>query len=126
MKDSGSNNYRSRIGFNLGSLPIGYYTFVCEFFPPVMTNVSVTALGTTIAINNQTTKTFSTYTKTLVQFDCWNSTPPQFIYLDLHGSTPNNNPRALARMVVYGVKGYFPNVSVILLMELSIETITQK
>ena len=64
VKDSGSNNYRLRIDFNLGSLPIGYYTFVCEFFPPVMTNVSVTALGTTISINNQTTKTFSTYTKT--------------------------------------------------------------
>ena len=79
VKDSGSNNYRSRIGFNLGSLPIGYYTFVCEIFPPIMTNVSVTALGTTISINNQTTKTFSTYTKTLVQFHRWNSTPPQFI-----------------------------------------------
>ena len=113
VKDSGSNNYRSRIGFNLGSLPIGYYTFVCEFFPPVMTNVSVTAIGTTISINNQTTKTFSRYTKTLVQFHRWNSTPPQFIYLDLHGSVPSNNPRALALMVVYGVKGlkgYFPNV----------------
>ena len=91
VKDSGSNNYRSRIGFNLGSLPIGYYTFVCEFFPPDMTNVSVTVLGTTISINNQTTKTFTTYTKTLVQFHRWNSTPPQFIYLDLHGSAPSNN-----------------------------------
>ena len=110
VKDSGSNNYRSRIGVNLGSLPIGYYTFVCEFFPPVTTNVSVTALGTTISINNQTTKTFSTYTKTLVQFHRWNSTPPQFIYLDLHGSVPSNNLRALALMVVYGMKGYFPNV----------------
>ena len=110
VKDSDSNNYRSRIGFNLGSLPIGYYTFVCEFFPPVMTNVSVTALGTTISINNQTTKTFSTYTKTLVQFHRWNSTPTQFIYLDLHGSVSSNNPRVLALMVVYGVKGYFPNV----------------
>ena len=45
IKDLGSNDYRSRIGFNLGSLPIGYYTFVCEFFPIVMSNVSVTALG---------------------------------------------------------------------------------
>ena len=45
-KDSGSTNYRSRIGFNLGSLNIGYYTFVCEFYPPTMLNVSVTALGT--------------------------------------------------------------------------------
>ena len=109
IKDSGSPNYRSRIGFNLGSLPIGYYTFVCEFFPPGMTNVSVTALGTSISINNQTTKTFSTYTKTLVQFHRWNSTP-QFIYLDLHGSTPDNSPTALALMVVYGVQGYHPNV----------------
>ena len=58
VKDSGSNNYRSRIGFNLGSVPIGYYIFVCEFFPTIMANVSVTALGTTISINNQTTKTF--------------------------------------------------------------------
>ena len=109
-KDSGSTNYRSRIGFNLGSLNIGYYTFVCEFYPPSMSNVSVTALGTTISINKQTTKTFPTYTKTLVQFHRWNSTPPQFIYLDLHGSTLDNSPTALAFMVVYGVEGYFPNV----------------
>ena len=109
-KDLGSTNYRSRIGFNLGSLNIGYYTFVCEFFPPSMTNVSVTALGTTISITKQATKTFQTYTKTIVQFHRWNSTPPQFIYLDLHGSTPDNSPTALAFMVVYGVEGYFPNV----------------
>ena len=109
-KDSGTNDYRSRIGFNLGSLPIGYYTFVWEFFPTIMSNVSVTALGTTISVNNQTTKTFSTYTKTLVQFHRWNSTPPQFIYLDLHGSASNNDPRVLAFMVVYGVKGYLPDV----------------
>ena len=110
IKDLGSDNYRSRIGFNLGSLPIGYYTFVCEFFPIVMSNVSVTALGTTISINSQATKTFPTYAKTVVQFHRWNSTPPQFIYLDLHGSETSNARRILAHMVVYGVKGYFPNV----------------
>ena len=96
IKDLGSNDYRSRIGFNLGSLSIGYYTFVCEFFPFVMTNVSVTALGTTISINKQATKTFSTYTKTEVQFHRWNSTPPQFIYFDLHGSEPSSARRILA------------------------------
>ena len=110
VKDSGSDDYRSRIGFNLGSLSIGYYTFVCEFFPVVMLNVSVTARATTISINSQTTKTFPTYTKTLVQFHRWNSTPPQFIYLDLHGSAPGGGSRVLAHMVVYGVKGYVPNV----------------
>ena len=110
VKDLGSDNYRSRIGFNLGSLPIGYYTFVCEFFPIVMSNVSVTALGTTISINSQATKTFTTYTKTIVQFHRCNSTPPQFIYLDLHGSETSNSRRVLAHMVVYGVKGYFKNI----------------
>ena len=110
VKDLGSNNYRSRIGFNLGSLPIGYYTFVCEFYPFVMSNVSVTASGTTISINKQETKTFPTYTKTVVQFHRWNSTPPQFIYFDLHGSEPSNSRRMLAHIVVYGVEGYFTNV----------------
>ena len=110
MKDSGSDYYRSRIGFNLGSLPIGHYTFVCEFYRIFMSNVSVTALGTTISINSQTTKTFPTYTKTLVQFHRWNSTPPQFIYLDLHGSAAGGGSRVLAHMVAYGVKGYVPNV----------------
>ena len=110
VKDSGSDDYRSRIGFNLGSLPIGYYTFVCEFCPVVMSNVSMTALGTTISINSQTTKTFPTYTKTLVQFHRWNSTPPQFIYLDLRGSAAGGGSRVFAHMVVYGVKGYVPNV----------------
>ena len=50
-KDTGgSNDYRSRIGFHLYSLPLGYYTFVVEYFPPEMTNVIVTAQGTTISI----------------------------------------------------------------------------
>ena len=40
-KDLGSTNYQSRIGFNLGSLKTGNFTFVCEFFPPSMSNISV-------------------------------------------------------------------------------------
>ena len=39
QKDAGSNNYRSRIGFNLFPLPLGTYTLVFEFFPPEMTNI---------------------------------------------------------------------------------------
>ena len=52
-KDLSSTNYRSRIGFNLGSLNTGYYTFVCEFFPPTMTNVSVNSFRHN-HFNNQT------------------------------------------------------------------------
>ena len=39
----GSNDYRSRIGFNLYPIGISYYTFIVEYFPPEMNNVSVTA-----------------------------------------------------------------------------------
>ena len=109
-KDLGSTNYQSRIGFNLGSLKTGNFTFVCEFFPPSMSNISVTASGTTINISKQATKTFQTFTKTIVQFQRWNYNPPQFIYLDLNGSTPDNSPTALAFIVVYGVEGYTSNV----------------
>ena len=78
--------YRSRLGFNLYKLPVGYYTMVVEWFPPEMNEISVTAQGTTISISDETTKTFEKYTKTVIHFHRWGSSPPQFIYLDLHGT----------------------------------------
>ena len=52
-KDSnGSNEYRSRIGLNLYQLPLGLNTMIVEFFPPEMSNISVTASGQTIYIAN--------------------------------------------------------------------------
>lgn len=74
-----------------------------------MHNVSVTAQVTTIKINSQTTRTFTNYTKTLVQFHRWNSAPPQYIYLDLHGNAAGGSG-VLAHMIVYGIQGYVANV----------------
>ena len=71
------NQYRSRLGFNLYKLPVGYYTMVVEWFPPEMNEISVTAQATTISISNYTTKTFEKYTKTVIQFHRWGSSPPQ-------------------------------------------------
>ena len=77
VKDTdGSNDYRSRIGFNLYSLPLGYYTIIIEYMPPEMTNVIVTVQGTTINIASQTTKTFDNYTKTLIKFHNWRKSTP--------------------------------------------------
>ena len=84
----GSNDYRSRIGFNLFKLPLGYYTFVEEYFPPEMNSVIVTAQGTTISIDSQTTKTFRNYVKTLVTFHNWSKTTPDYIFIYLHGKQP--------------------------------------
>ena len=62
------NQYRSRLGFNLYKLPVGYYTMVVEWFPPKMNEISVTVQATTISISNYATKTFEKYTKTVINF----------------------------------------------------------
>ena len=107
-KDS-PNQYRSRLGFNLHPLPVGYYTMVVEWFPPEMNEVSVTPQATTISISNHTTKIFEKYTKTLIHSHRWNSSPPQFIYLDLHG-TVRNKISVNGHLIVYGVKETISNV----------------
>ena len=105
------NQYRSRLGFNLHPLPVGYYTMVVKWFPPEMNEISVTAQGTTISISDHTAKTFEKYTKTVIHFHRWGSSPPQFIYLDLHG-TVGSNPSFLTigHLIVYGVKETISNV----------------
>ena len=96
------NQYRSRLGFNLYKLPVGYYTMVVEWFPPEMNEISGTAQATTISISNYTT--FEKYTKTVIQFHRWNSSPPQYIYLDLHGTVSNPSLITFGHLIVYGVK----------------------
>ena len=107
-KDS-PNQYRSRLGFNLHPLPVGYYTMVVEWFPPEMNEVSVTPQAMTISISNHTTKIFEKYTKTLIHFHRWDSSPPQFIYLDLHG-TVRDTASVNGHLIVYGVKETVSNV----------------
>ena len=91
-KDSdGSNEYRSRIGLNLYQLPLGLNTMIVEFFPPEMSNISVTASGQTIYIANQTTKIFSNYAKTLIKFHQNSKQAPDDIFIDLHGKTTKSD-----------------------------------
>ena len=108
IKDTGgSNDYRSRIGFNLFKLPLGYYTFIVEYFPPEMTNVSVTAQGTTISITSEATKTFGNYVKTLVKFHNFTKRKLDYIFINLHGKTTSSTT---GHLIVYGVSGYVSSV----------------
>ena len=104
------NQYRSRLGFNLYKLPIGYYTMVVEWFAPEMNELSVTVQATTISISNYTTKTFEKYTKTVINFHRWGSSPPQFLYLDLHGTVSKPSFLTIGHLIVYGVKETISNV----------------
>ena len=104
------NQYQSRLGFNLYKLPVGYYTLVVEWFPPEMNELSVAVQGTTISISNYATKTFENYTKTVVNFHRWGSSPPQFIYLDLKGTVTYPSLLTIGHLIVYGVKETISNV----------------
>ena len=104
------NQYQSRLGFNLYKLPVGYYTMVVEWFPPEMNEVSVTPQATTISISNHTSKIFEKYTKTVINFHRWGSSPPQFLYLDLHGTVSNPSLMTIGHLIVYGVKETISNV----------------
>ena len=105
------NQYRSRLSFNLYKLPVGYYTMVVEWFPPEMNEISVTMQATTISISNYATKTFEKYTKTVINFHRWGSSPPQFLYLDLHGTVSNPSFLTIGHLIVYGVKETISNVN---------------
>ena len=108
-KDS-PNQYQSRLGFNLYKLPVGYYTLVVEWFPPEMNELSVAVQGTTISISNYATKTFEKYTKAVINFHRWGSSPPQFLYLDLHGTVSFPSLLTIGHLIVYGVKETISNV----------------
>ena len=110
FQKSSPNQYQSRLGFNLYKLPVGYYTLVVEWFPPEMSELSVAVQGTTISISNYATKTFGNYTKTVVNFHRWGSSPPQFIYLDLQGTVTFPSLLTIGHLIVYGVKETISNV----------------
>ena len=110
FEKSSPNQYQSRLGFNLYKLPVGYYTLVVEWFPPEMNELSVAVQGTTISISNYATKTFENYTKTVINFHRWGSSPPQFIYFDLHGTVTFPSLLTIGHLIVYGVKETISNV----------------
>ena len=83
---------------------------VVEWFPPEMNEVSMTPQATRISISNYTTKTFEKYTKTLIHFHRWSSSPPQYIFLDLHGTVRDISFLEIGHLIVYGLKETVSNV----------------
>ena len=86
-KDVGTNNYRSRMGFNIQELPLGSYTIIFEFYPPEMNNIQISCQATSAYIHKQVQKNFSTYSKLLVQFHNNNKNNPDKIFFTMHGDT---------------------------------------
>ena len=69
QKDAGTNNYRSRMGFNLYPLPLGTYTIIFEYYFPENTNIQLSCQSTTAYVHKQVQKDFTNYSKLLVQIN---------------------------------------------------------
>ena len=111
QKDAGTNNYRSRIGFNLFPLPLGTYTMIFEFYPPEMTNIQLSCQATSAYIHKQVQKDFTDYSKLLVQINNNSKNTPDYIYLTMHGTS---TAPANAHLIVYGIKDWSDSISPLL------------
>ena len=77
------NEYNARIGFNFYRVPTGAYTYVVEYFPPFMIDVSVDCRSTPLNVNKQIFKKFPTYVKNIVQIHKWQMATPDYLMIDL-------------------------------------------
>ena len=106
------NEYNARIGFNFNPVPTGAYTYVVEYFPPFMIDVSVDCRSTPLNVNKQIFKKFPTYVKNIVQIHKWQMTTPDYLMIDLKSKGGAATPaRGDGRLIVYGIKGTHNDVS---------------
>ena len=106
---SGTQNYNSKIGINLYSLPIGKYTVIMEYYFPEDRNISLSAEASTAVIAKQITENFPNYKKLLVQIDQQTKDTPDYLFFNIKGSgTTSTNPEGY--LVFYGVKEWMDSV----------------
>ena len=106
------NEYNARIGFNFNPVFTGAYTYVVEYFPPFMIDVSVDCRSTPLNVNKQIFKKFPTYVKNIVQIHKWQMATPDYLMIDLKSKGGAATPtRGDGRLIVYGITGTHNDVS---------------
>ena len=108
QKDVGTNDYRSRMGFNLYPLPLGTYTIIFEYYFPENTNIQLSCQSTTAYVHKQIQKDFTDYSKLLVQINSNSKTTPDYLFFTIHGTAVVSNPEGY--IIVYGVKDWSDSV----------------
>ena len=103
---SALNEYNARIGFNFYPVFTGEYTYVVEYFPPTLTNVSVDCRSTPLNVNKQIFKKFPTFVKNIVQIHKWQNTTPCYLMVDIKSDGDASSPaKGEGWMIVYGIEG---------------------
>ena len=106
------NEYNARIGFNFNPVFTGAYTYVVEYFPPFMIDVSVDCRSTPLNVNKQIFKKFPTYVKNIVQIHKWQMATPDYLMIDLKSKGGAATPtRGDGRLIVHGITGTHNDVS---------------
>ena len=108
QKDVGTNDYRSRMGFNLYPLPLVTYTIIFEYYFPENTNIQLSCQSTTAYVHKQIQKDFTDYSKLLVQINNNSKTTPDYLFFTIHGTAVVSNPEGY--IIVYGVKDWSDSV----------------
>ena len=108
QKDVGTNDYRSRMGFNLYPLSLGTYTIIFEYYFPENTNIQLSCQSTTAYVHKQIQKDFTDYSKLLVQINNNSKTTPDYLFFTIHGTAVVSNPEGY--IIVYGVKDWSDSV----------------
>ena len=108
QKDAGTNDYRSRMGFNLYPLPLGTYTIIFEYYFPENTNIQLSCQSTTAYAHKQIQKDFTDYSKLLVQINNNSKATPDYHFFTIHGTAVVNNPEGY--VIAYGVKDWSDSV----------------
>ena len=105
----GTQNYDSRIGINIYSLPIGKFTIIMEYYYPENINIAVSCQASSAIVNNQFSKNFTNYIKLLVHFEDKAKQTPDYLYFDISGSgTTSTNPEGY--LVFYGMTEWLDSV----------------
>ena len=108
-KTSGTNNYNSKIGFNLYPFGSGKMTAIVLFYPPEMSNIKVTAEAITARIHKQTSINFETYAMLMTLIDNGSRETPDYLFIRLQGAASVSNPQGYLQMV--GVRGFVDHVN---------------
>ena len=110
-KRSSDNMFLGRLGFNMFKIPEGEYTICVEFFPGKMDGVNVNAVSTALNVNQQATKVFVNYSRSIIHMHKWRISPPEYLMLDLKWQgKAEDSSAANAHLIIYGVKEFQPDV----------------
>ena len=106
------NDYDARIGFNFFRVPTGAYTYVVEYFPHYMVDVSVDLFINFVECQQTNLQKFPNYVKNIAQIHKWQMATPCYLMIDLKMKGGAATPQSVdGWLIVYGITGTHNNVS---------------